>query len=77
MEEGKVYKICDWVYKIVQNYNPVFYVETALGGGAVCLRPPKFGLGIADEERVYKIWDLVYKIVQNKYKIMIRGSFQK
>ncbi len=71
-----VYKIWDSVYKIVQNYDPVFYVEIAFGGSA-CHKPPKFELSLAQEGMVYKIWDSVYKIVQNKYKIMIYFSFSK
>ncbi len=80
-QEGKVHKISDSVYKIVQNgyknYDPVFYVETAFGGGLHVTSPQKFELLIAQEGMVYKIWDSVYKIVQNKYKIMIFFSFSK
>ncbi len=52
--------------KWVQNYDPVFYVETAFGGGMHVSAPtPKFKLWLAEEERMYKI-------VQNEYKIMIQ-----
>ncbi len=44
--------------KLVQNYDPAFYVETAFGGGASCPQPLKFELPIAQE-------GMVYKIVQN------------
>ncbi len=71
-----MYKIWDSVYKIVQNYDPVFYVEITFEGAA-CHQPPKFQLPIAQEGMVYTIWDSVYKIVQNKYKIMIYFSFSK
>ncbi len=62
--------------KWVQNYDPVFYVETAFVGAA-CHQPHKFELPIEQEGMVYKIWDSVYKIVQNKYKIMLYFSFSK
>ncbi len=61
--------------KWVQSYDPLFYVETALGGGLHVSDPQ---IWIADSgKRVYKIWNLVYKIVQNKYKIMIYFSLSK
>ncbi len=41
-EEGRVYKILDSVYKIVQNDDPVFYVETAFGEGLHFTSPPNF-----------------------------------
>ncbi len=62
--------------KRVQNYDPVFYVETTFGGLHVT-SPLKFELPIAQEGMVYKIWDSVCKIVQNKYKVVIYFSFSK
>ncbi len=49
-EGGRMYKIRDFVYKIVlQNYDPVFYVETAFGG---CMFPdPHSKIWIADSAR--------------------------
>ncbi len=52
----------------MQNYDPVFYVETAFRG--LHVTTPKFELPIAQE-------GMVYKIVQSKYKIMIYFSFSK
>ncbi len=57
--------------KWVQNYDPVFYLETAFRR-ATCLQPSKLELRITEEGRVYKIWDFMYKIVLNEYKIMIQ-----
>ncbi len=54
-----------------QNYDPVFYIETAFRWAA-CHQLPKFELPIAQEGMMYKIWDSMYKIVQNEYKIMIQ-----
>ncbi len=65
------------MYKIVQNDDPVSYVENAFGVTHVTSPIPKFQLPIVQEGMVYKIWDSVYKIVQNKYKIMIYFSFLK
>ncbi len=64
-------QIWDLVYKILQNYDPFFYVETAIGW-VTCPQPHKFELRIGHEGRVYKIWNSMYKIVQNEYKIMIQ-----
>ncbi len=75
-EEGRVYKIWDLMYKIVQNYDPVFHVETAFEWG--CMSPaPQIWIADAQEGIVYRIFDSVYKIVQNKFKIMIYFSFSK
>ncbi len=61
------------MYKIVQNDDPVFYVETAFRVMHVPQKPtPKLKLQLADGGRMYKIWDMMYKIVQNEYKIMIQ-----
>ncbi len=78
-QEGRVYKIWDLVYKIIQNEQKImiqfFILNLHLG---CCMSPaPKFELRKAQEGRVYKIWDLVHEIVQNKYKIMIYFSLLK
>ncbi len=46
----------------VQNYDPVFYVETALGG--LHVTSPQIWIADSPRGMLYKIWDLVYKIVQ-------------
>ncbi len=78
-QEGRVYKISDSVYNIVQNEYKImiqfFMLKLHLGG---CMSlAPKFELLIAQEGMVHKIWDSVYKMVQNTYKIMIYFSFSK
>ncbi len=78
-QEGRVYKISDSVYKIVQNEYKIMiqFFMLKLHLGAACHQQPKFELLIRQEGMVYKIWDAVYKIVQKKYKIMIYFSFLK
>ncbi len=60
-----VYKICDLMYKIVQNEYKImiqFFILKLHLVGAACHQPPKFELPIAEEGMVYKIWDLVYNV---------------
>ncbi len=53
---------------LVQNYDPVIYVETAFGEGC-CMSPnPKFELRIVEEEGGKNLWLAVQnctKLVQN------------
>ncbi len=77
-EEGRMYKMWDLVYKVVQNEYKItiqffmFKLHLGEGGLQVSNPSPKFELRIAEEGRMYKVGDLVCKIIQNEYKIMIQ-----
>ncbi len=68
--EGRLYKIWNFMYKIVQNENKImmqfFILKLHFGALHFTAPSPNFELCIAQEGTVYNIWNMMYKIVQNK-----------
>ncbi len=63
--------------KWVQNYDPVFYVKTALGGGVGRCMSPTLQIWIADSGRrkVYKIYELLKKLYKISTKLIMIKFF--